>query len=162
MTADPALIATAPVNRPKPRSRWQRWAIAAALMAPLVVAILNEFPICPTAGLFGLPCPGCGLTRATLLFLQGEFARALAFHPLVIPLAPMYFGALGYLGFDLIRGPNGHTPTGTWLTHRWVSVFGVVVLAATMTLWVARFFGYFGGPVPVQTYQSWVADHAHR
>ena len=166
MTADPALVAPAShgqgVRQQPSKPRWQRWALAVALGSPLVFAVLNEFPICPTAGLLGLPCPGCGLTRATLLLLQGEFAAALSFHPLVIPLAPMYFGALGWFALELVRGPERPTWSPRWITQRWFSMFGVVVLFATMAVWGLRFFGYFGGPVPVQTYQSWAAAHAHR
>lgn len=162
MTPDPALVATAPVHRPKPTASWRRWSIALLLVSPVVLAILNEFPLCPSAGMLGLPCPGCGLTRATLLLVQGEFSRALALHPLVIPLAPMYFAALGFFGVELIRGPNHATPSTPWLTGRWVSIFGGVVLAATVALWVLRFFGYFGGPVPVQSYREWGAAHSHR
>lgn len=168
MTPDPALTATAPVNHQRPTPRWRRWAAAAALVSPVVLAIVNEFPLCPSAGLLGLPCPGCGLTRATLVLARGEFSRALALHPLVIPLAPMYFTALALLGIELLRGPSaavpgtGGAPRTPWITRRWVSIFGSVVLAAALTLWVLRFFGYFGGPVPVQTYGDWAAAHTHR
>lgn len=159
MTADPALVAPAAANQPKPR--WRRWAVAAALVSPVALALVNEFPLCPSAGLFDLPCPGCGLTRATLSFLRGEFSRALALHPLVIPLAPMYFAALGFFGIELVRGPSAPVQSRPWLTRRWVSIFAVVVLTATLALWVLRFFGYFGGPVPVQSYREWTAVHAH-
>lgn len=161
MTPDPALVATAPVHPQTPKPRWHRWGIALALVSPVAFAVFNEFPLCPTAGVLGIPCPGCGLTRATLLLLNGEFARALALHPLVVPLAPMYIGALVFFGVDLVRGPRNTAPSASWLTRRWVSVFGVLVLTATVTLWVLRFVGYFGGPVPVQTYRSWAAAHAH-
>ena len=30
----------------------------------------------------GVPCPGCGMTRAWLAFLTGHFDAALAYHPL--------------------------------------------------------------------------------
>lgn len=169
MMPDRALVAPASANaqglnqhglkQHSPKPRWQRWAVAVALVSPVVFAISNDFPLCPSAGMLGLPCPGCGLTRATLLLLQGEFSRAFALHPLVIPLAPMYFGAVGLLGVDLLRGPSHTTPSAPWLTRRWVSIFGALVLAATVTLWVLRFFGYFGGPVPVQSYRDWTAAH---
>jgi len=160
MTPDPALAATAPVNQPKSKPEWQRWVMALALVSPIAFAVLNEFPLCPSAGMFGLPCPGCGLTRATLLLVEGEFARAFQLHPLVIPLAPMYFAALGLFGVELIRGPGRAAQSSPWITHRWVSIFGVIVLVSTVTLWVLRFGGYFGGPVPVQTYRSWAAAHS--
>jgi len=160
MTPEPALTATAPVNQQQPKPRWQRWAVGVALVLPVVLAVVNEFPICPTAGLLGLPCPGCGLTRATLLLFQGEFAKALELHPLVLPLSPLYFGVLGYAAFDLMRGPTRRPPSASWLTRRWVSVVGGAILAATLALWALRFFGYFGGPVPVQTYHDWAAARA--
>jgi len=167
MTPDPALVVPTSTNgqglkQHPSKPGWHRWALAVALASPLVFAVLNEFPICPTAGLLGLPCPGCGLTRATLLLLQGEFAQALAFHPLVIPLAPVYFGALGWFALEFVRGPHRPTQTPRWIAQRWFSCFGVVVLCATLAVWALRFFGYFGGPVPVQSYHSWTVAHVHR
>lgn len=37
--------------------------------------------ICPLRMICGLPCPGCGITRAFLLVLQGEFFEATIMHP---------------------------------------------------------------------------------
>ncbi len=34
--------------------------------------------------LFGLPCPGCGLTRANVLFFTGHFYEAFMMHPLFL------------------------------------------------------------------------------
>ncbi len=39
--------------------------------------------VCPIRQLLGIPCPGCGMTRAVFSVLRGEFAAALTFHPLV-------------------------------------------------------------------------------
>ena len=41
--------------------------------------------ICPTMILFGVPCPACGMTRAGILFLTGNFAESFRMHPLFIP-----------------------------------------------------------------------------
>jgi hypothetical protein len=152
VTPDPALVAT--------NQHWRRLAIALALATPLAVALVSEFPLCPSAGVLGLPCPGCGLTRATLLLLHGDVARALALHPLVIPLAPIYLGALGALLLELVRGPTATVRTLPWVARRWVSILGGAVLLASVALWGARFLGYFGGPVPVQSYRSWAQAHA--
>ena len=35
---------------------------------------------CPVKSALGIPCPGCGLTRATLSLLGGEFAAAFRLH----------------------------------------------------------------------------------
>ncbi len=52
---------------------------------------------CPVALVFGVPCPGCGLTRAVLLLFRGDFAGAFSMHPLVYTLpiiAGLFIAAL--------------------------------------------------------------------
>jgi hypothetical protein len=39
---------------------------------------------CWFQALFGIPCPGCGSTRAALALFHGHFAEAFAWHPLII------------------------------------------------------------------------------
>ena len=36
---------------------------------------------CIFKGVTGIPCPGCGMTRAGLAILQGEFSTAWRYHP---------------------------------------------------------------------------------
>ncbi|MCI9618174.1 MAG: DUF2752 domain-containing protein [Eubacterium sp.] len=40
--------------------------------------------ICPMRMLFGIPCPGCGTTRAFLFLTQGKFSEAAISNPLWI------------------------------------------------------------------------------
>ena len=40
--------------------------------------------ICPMQLIFGLPCPGCGLTRAATLLITGHFAQSFQMHPFLI------------------------------------------------------------------------------
>lgn len=47
---------------------------------------------CPIKFLTGISCAGCGMSRAWLALLQGDWAGALAYHPLV--LLPVPVGAL--------------------------------------------------------------------
>ena len=44
---------------------------------------------CPVYRLTGIPCPGCGLTRAWRCFLMGEWQLAVRYHPLFLP-APLF------------------------------------------------------------------------
>ncbi|OCN05287.1 hypothetical protein A4S06_09270 [Erysipelotrichaceae bacterium MTC7] len=39
---------------------------------------------CPINSILGIPCPGCGMTRAFLQLLQLDVASALYYHPLCI------------------------------------------------------------------------------
>jgi hypothetical protein len=45
---------------------------------------------CPFFRLTGIPCPGCGLSRATLLLLKGDLAGSLRFHA----FAPIFLFAI--------------------------------------------------------------------
>ena len=40
--------------------------------------------ICPMQLIFGLPCPGCGLTRAATQLLTGHFTESFRMHPFLI------------------------------------------------------------------------------
>src|SRR6185436_20099675 len=113
-------------------------------------------PVCPTALFLGIPCPGCGLTRATLALLRGDFGNALRLHPLVFVLSPLFAFALGSALVDYVRGGPGRVPERltTWFSERtrYGAAWGLFVIA--LGVWGARFAGYFGGPVPVESLRA--------
>jgi hypothetical protein len=121
-------------------------------------------PFCPSALLFGVPCPGCGLTRATVAMLHGDFTAALHLHPLAPVLVPLFGGALFLVLFDYVRGPERPRATPAWWTSRAATIAFSGLLVALLGVWVARFAGYFGGPVPVESFRDldarWLAPHA--
>ena len=47
--------------------------VVALAGAALLAAAIVGLPICPTKLLFGVPCPGCGLTRAMIAIAKGDF-----------------------------------------------------------------------------------------
>lgn len=49
--------------------------------AYVLAGILLDIPVCPMVWMTGLPCPGCGMTRAAVLFLQGHWKAAWQMHP---------------------------------------------------------------------------------
>lgn len=57
-------------------------------MAAGVLAYLLLVRVCPVQWLFGVPCPGCGMTRAHLALLRLDFAQAWYYHPLVFVTLP--------------------------------------------------------------------------
>ena len=60
--------------------------------------------LCPLRALTGLPCPGCGLTRALCVLSSGELTRALALNATALPLALFAFAAVGVAAAELVRG----------------------------------------------------------
>lgn len=72
---------------------------AMAIIVYMVVCQLLFHKACPSRLLFGIPCPGCGITRAFLLVLLGDFSSATRMHPFwivivigtVVALSERYF-----------------------------------------------------------------------
>lgn len=70
---------------------WQRffadvkkfWPIPIILVVIYFVLHKLEGAFCPSVIIFGLPCPGCGITRALLYVLKGQFAEAFYINPSV-------------------------------------------------------------------------------
>lgn len=142
--------ATDPSTRPAwASSGWPRRALLVlGLGAAGGVAILLDAPLCPSAALFGIPCPGCGLTRATLALVRGDVLTAFHFHPLVFVLSPLFIGLMASALLDYVRGPVRREPRAGWNTP-WLGPALWVLFALLLGVWIARFFGAFGGPAPV-------------
>lgn len=120
-----------------------------ALAAVVALFAALRLPLCPTANLFGIPCPGCGLTRATLAMLRGDLAAAFRFHPLVFVLAPLVAVFTLNSAYAYIRGPRP-TARPALVTSRVTTWLAALLLIAMLGVWAARFAGHFGGPVPVR------------
>ena len=56
--------------------------LAAVALYFLVHAVCDAF--CPSVLITGFPCPGCGITRAVLYLLKGQFARSWALNPAAV------------------------------------------------------------------------------
>jgi hypothetical protein len=74
-------------------SRWPTL-IALALLATLSVfplGLVEHGPVlCTFRNLFGVRCPGCGLTRAFACLMHGRLSDAWAYNPLAFVLLPAF------------------------------------------------------------------------
>lgn len=132
--------------------------VVASVAATFALIVALRLPFCPSASMFGVPCPGCGLTRATLALARGEFRHAHELHPLVLVLAPLFIWSMTSAALSYVRGPlrkPGLRPVRLWLASRAVTAIGALLLLVTLGVWGARFLGCFGGPVPVETLSEW-------
>lgn len=87
-------------------------------------ALIAAAPSCPFLTLTGIPCPFCGLTRATVALGSGDFTAAFTYHP----LAPLIL-ALTLWGALLLA--LGRLPS---LASRRVAIAGAIAILA---LWIA-------------------------
>jgi len=109
--------------------------------------LFANVPLCPFALVTGLPCPGCGMTRATRALLRGNLAESVGWHPLVLPVAPLVvaWALLGAWRY----GVEGRFRSFEENRSRAATVGAGVLGALALAVWLARFFGAFGGSVPV-------------
>ena len=63
------------------------FALALVVVGAVVLAAhAAGIVLCPLCRFAGIPCPGCGSTRAAMLLLRGEFAAAAVMNPLAVAL----------------------------------------------------------------------------
>lgn len=65
--------------------------VAIVLSSIVSILVLGNDELCIYKRITGLPCPGCGMTRAFLSFFRGDIGQAFYYHPLFW-LVPMIFG----------------------------------------------------------------------
>lgn len=122
----------------------KRWIAPAAIAGVIAFAYFVTWP-CPVRFILGVPCPACGITRAARLVVKGDFTEATHIHPLVWLVVPVV------AAFAIVE-VVGLARTGEWGASRKVKGSKVVMIATAaimFVVWVARFYGAFGGPAPI-------------
>lgn len=80
----------------------------AGVVFPVYYAIIHAIfdAFCPLLVMTGIPCAGCGLTRAVLYLLKGQIGRAFGLNPSIFPilLFLLYCGYFRYLRETRIKG----------------------------------------------------------
>jgi hypothetical protein len=84
------------------------------------------------------------MTRATLALLHGHLAESVGYHPLAPLVVPVMAGFL-------LLGAVRYVRDGRWpVAHgKAAAAAGLVLWVLLMAVWIARFYGAFGGPVAV-------------
>jgi hypothetical protein len=121
----------------------KRWLAPALLLGAGATLVFTSvgWP-CPLRALTGFPCPACGLTRATRHAIHGDVAAATSMHPLVWLVVPV---VAAFVAVEVV----GFVRTGAWGSSARVKGSNVVMVgtaALMFVVWIARFFGAFGGP----------------
>ena len=136
---------------PPPQLEGKTPAKGAALVTILLfLLLLQEFlgTSCYSAAVFGIPCAGCGTSRAVWLLLQGRVGDALIMHPLIfITLAFVIIVPV----FTLVRllhkkrGKNTFSPLSARTTNR---VF-ITLALVYFVVYVVRMILYFPHTEPM-------------
>ena len=84
-------------------------AVAAAAWAGVAGLALRgpfepETSLCPFRLLTGHACPGCGMGRALVAAMRGDFALSFAHHPLGLPLLALWTAWLAWGAVNALRG----------------------------------------------------------
>jgi hypothetical protein len=103
---------------------------------------------CAFARFFHTPCPGCGSTRAVLALIHGDLHGVLHYNPFG-PVMAVLLGVLGVQAFASILTHGDFRGAGEGRVGLMVKRGIFIVIAFELALWIARFFGVLGGPVPV-------------
>jgi hypothetical protein len=111
-------------------------AIGAAVVLHLGLMRL-ELPAwpCPVRSSLGIPCPGCGLSRAVSSLLHGDWQAAWARHA----FAPMVLGALGLIiGMAFLPEPLRRRGIAAVASFERRTGLTTLLLVALMVYWLVR------------------------
>ena len=103
------------------KSLWKKYgrAFSVCLLIAGIYLVMFGFGItCPIRYIWGVSCPGCGMTRACLSALRLDFSAAFVYHPLWVLLLPTVI----VIAICFFR--------------KWTRVLRVVVMAAAIALCV--------------------------
>jgi hypothetical protein len=90
---------------------------------------------CPIRAVLGISCPGCGLSRAMALLIQGDWHASLIMHA----FAPVFLAGFALLGASVVM-PRAFHRKLVRVTARWERRLGIIpaLLAAFLTYWILR------------------------
>jgi hypothetical protein len=105
----------------------------------MLICRLVTGTICVAESSIGLPCPGCGLTRAWKAALHLQWREAFTWHPLfwLVPvIAAVWLGQLVW---------------GKQKSPRWLTVFLITCFSVFLIVYVVRMVLYFPHTAPMAT-----------
>ena len=114
-----------------------------ALLAAVVLAhadVEGGVSICMLRRVFGLPCPGCGMTRAFAALARGDLRAAFAFHPWAPVVAAELAAAWLLWGASVIGAGAAawSRRVGALPARRWAGRLVAANLTALAALWLGR------------------------
>jgi hypothetical protein len=129
-------------------ARIRRAALLAGGLAALAILLASAQVPCGFARIFHTPCPGCGSTRAMLALAHGDLHGLVHYNPFA-PFMTILVVVLAVQAFSSVLTTGTLQRVGDGAVGRLVSRGVLVVATLQLMVWLARFAGFLGGPVPV-------------
>lgn len=123
-------------------------ALVALAFAALFGVLASGAAPCTFAQVFHVPCPGCGSTRAVHALLHGDLAGAVHANPLGPVIAALLLAVGVVTTVTVLRDGSLANVYDSRKGRALVRAL-LAVAVLEVVLWVSRFFGVLGGPVPV-------------
>jgi hypothetical protein len=126
-----------------------RRALLGLLFGGVLFALLYAGAVpCMFARLTHHPCPGCGSTRAVIALLHGDVHGVLANNP-IGPAVAILIGIFAAQAWISLLRWGDFRDAGKGRLASLLKRALMVLAVLEVILWIARFFGFFGGPVSV-------------
>ena len=122
-----------------PELIWGSILLLAALVATAWLSSGISTPRCLLHATTGIPCPCCGMTRATWHLLQGEIGAAFLLNPL---MTAALLGAALYVGYAAVVVIGG-LPRLRWMPpsrfqSRWIRISVILLLVSNWVYMIWR------------------------
>ncbi len=112
---------------------------AVTLQTALISAGLKGWQ-CPVYSTLGIPCPGCGLSTAMALLVQGDWQRAIQSHA----FAPVFLFAIVFMGIVSILPENLHQKAVLQIAAIEKHIaFATYILSGIVIYWIFRIFATY-------------------
>ena len=136
-------------NRPpagrQGRGRWMT-VLLLGLFIFLIIELLGSS--CFFSRVFGIPCAGCGSSRAFSLLLQGRFGQAFRMHPLILVSIALLLAILAFMVMKLVaisKGESYQLP----LSPRAVRAILFSLIGLYLLVYLVRMILYFPHTEPM-------------
>ncbi len=104
-------------------------------LAPFGLSSLTLPPLCGSQAIFGVECPGCGLTRSFVALARGDLTGSFRYHH------------LGWLMALAVLVQFPYRACGLWelrskiVERRWPNWFGTALIALLIGNWLGKLAG---------------------
>lgn len=99
--------------------------------------LIGERMACSIRKMCGLPCPGCGVTRAFYYLFQGNFIKSFQLNPTVI------YGVLAYLHFMAFYFYRSHVNGMIRQKEIRIAAYMYVAIAVILVQWAVKIGNIF-------------------